>query len=97
MFRRQQDGQISGDTIGLASELLVGAAQLELVMKGGERCDRVTLVEARCRAADALEALPQRLREIDPATAQPPYAVSVSQELTDLAARIQADVTPQRA
>jgi hypothetical protein len=50
-------------------------------MAGGKRCiPRVTLIEARARAKRELDALPERLRRIEPAS--PRYAVEISEALT---------------
>lgn len=95
VFRRRDGGQISGDTIGLAAETGDGEPLLELVMRRGERCGRVTLAEARRVASCSLGALPPRLRELDRAAAQPPYPVAVSQELAGLAERVRRAVAPR--
>lgn len=88
VFRRTDDGDAIGDTIGRAGESLDGRPLLEQVMANGERLDggRTDLDEARERAARLVDRLPSRIRSIEPA--DPPYPVEVSEKLRDHQRRV---------
>lgn len=82
VFRVEQDGVASHDVLAGHDETIAGRPLLEPVMKGGVRlpAGRVTLQEARDRAAREATALPSRVRHNEPA--RPPYRVDVSAGLS---------------
>jgi nicotinate phosphoribosyltransferase len=77
---------MAGDTLALADETAAGTPLLGPSMRGGRRVRPPEgLAEIRERASKGLGALPRALRSLQPA---PAYAVEVSQQLEDAAARI---------
>lgn len=82
-----EQGQVTGDVIGLASEPGPGRPLIGQVMSGGRRIGPTpTLEEIRTYAADSLVSLPESCRELqDPRPLQP----EVSARLRELA--VQAD------
>ena len=87
VFRRWQDGMMTGDTIAGATEALAGEPLLRPVMRAGRRLDPPESLDAlRERAAAQRLALPPRLRQPEPAGT--PYPVAVSQALENEAERL---------
>ena len=86
--RRDDDGRLAGDVIGLADEQLDGEPLLVPVMRAGRRLDagREPLGDARERARRCLAELPDGVRRIDPDRED--YPVSVSERLDELRRRI---------
>jgi nicotinate phosphoribosyltransferase len=84
VFRFERDGVAAGDTVARSDERLPGTPLLEPVMHGGRRlaADRISLEEARARAAAQMRALPERLLRNAPA--EPAYPVEVSPALRSL-------------
>ena len=78
---------MEGDVLGLLGEEQEGEPLLVPVMRGGRRLPGATLAAARKRAAAQLARLPEALRGLSPA---PPYAVTVSAALQELAAGVDA-------
>lgn len=81
---RQGAGDAMRDVIGLRDESLDGRPLLVQVMDGGKRTEagREGLADARRRARREIDALPARLRSIEPAST--PYVVEVSDALARL-------------
>jgi nicotinate phosphoribosyltransferase len=81
VFRFEENGEAVCDVIGRADESLPGRPLLHEVMRDGRRLDagRVDLDEIREYAAREMAALPDRIRDLDPA--EPPYDVSISEAL----------------
>lgn len=82
VFRRENDqGRATADVIGRSDETLDGRPLLRQVMKGGVRlpAGRESLDASRERAAQELERLPDRIRELE--DADPAYGVEISDEL----------------
>lgn len=81
VFRIEQNGLAVRDVIARADEAGPGRPLLRDVMVNGRRIEdsRVALDEIREYAAHEVAALPERLRELDPA--DPPWDVSVSDAL----------------
>ncbi|MFP3940649.1 MAG: nicotinate phosphoribosyltransferase [Thermoanaerobaculia bacterium] len=88
VFRQEEDGRAVRDVIARHDEDLPGRPLLEQVLARGERlpAGRVSLEEARARAADELGRLPERLLGMDPA--DPPYPVAVSPGLEERQERV---------
>ncbi len=86
VYRRLDDGVMSGDTIAIDGEALPGEELLEPVLRGGRRLEPPpsSLTDARRRAEDQLARLPGHLRDLE---TSPPYPVAISTELRGLAAR----------
>jgi len=87
IFRQFKEGVAVRDVIGLREENLEGEPLLRPVMTGGRRVEseRVTLVESRNYAREAIAALPQGLQGL--ASSPSPYTVAISDKL----ARLEAD------
>jgi nicotinate phosphoribosyltransferase len=79
-----------GDVIGLREEPGPegGEPLLERVMSGGERLVRDGIVEARGRFATELDALPERLRSLNPDR----YAAARSEALKDLSQQVRQEI-----
>ncbi|HEY8377665.1 MAG TPA: hypothetical protein VIK91_14315, partial [Nannocystis sp.] len=96
VFRVEEGGRAVGDVIARRDEAIPGRALLVQVMESGRRLPegRVTLDEARARAAEELARLPDHVRGLDPA--DPPYPVRVSDRLladaAEATARVRATV-----
>jgi nicotinate phosphoribosyltransferase len=68
IFRKQNEGKIEGDRLGLAEEKPLNNEQslLHLVMKAGKRLDTAESIETiRKRTANSVASLPDRIRQID--------------------------------
>lgn len=76
VFRRIENGRVTGDTIGRFDEPLAGDPLLRPVMYGGIPCGSINLEESRVRLRQELSRLPPELKAIDPATE--PYPVTFS-------------------
>ena len=87
VFRRfGSDGRMAGDRLALAEETDEGEALVKPVMRaGGLVAPLPTLAEARDHAAQNLAALPGSLRVLQET---PRYAVTVSERIKSVAARI---------
>lgn len=81
VFRMEDSGRAVRDVIGDADESGPGRPLLIPVMEDGRRLDggHVALADIRDYAANAIAALPDRLRSLEPA--DPPYEVSISHAL----------------
>ncbi len=81
VFRRQNQGKVTGDVIALAGESLEGEPLLQAVMQSGRRTDlgRATLNQSRERTRRQLKSLPDRLLSL--ASPTHPYPVDVSPAL----------------
>ncbi|GIW70779.1 MAG: nicotinate phosphoribosyltransferase [Planctomycetota bacterium] len=92
VFRREEGGRALGDVIARAEERLPGRPLLHKVMEGGRvlEAGREDLEAARARARRELQALPERVRALEPA--EPPYPVALSaaleQHLEEVRARV---------
>jgi nicotinate phosphoribosyltransferase len=89
--RRDSQGILSGDVIGLAEEELPGAEELlQMVMSGGRRTGpEPTLTEMRDLLAHELEHLaPEYQQLVDP----PRYPVEYSQRLQKLAQQVEGNI-----
>jgi nicotinate phosphoribosyltransferase len=86
--RRDDEGRLAGDVIGLADEELEGEPLLVPVMRDGKRLDagREPLGDARERARRCLAELPDGVCRLTPD--RDDYPVTVSDRLDDLRARI---------
>lgn len=90
VFRHQDSqGRLDGDVLGLMDEAAPGKPLLAPVMRGGRRLSPGPgLEDSRERCARELAALPDSLRNLQPAAAR--YPVRISGALRDLAARVDA-------
>jgi nicotinate phosphoribosyltransferase len=80
VFRVRERGEIVRDVLGLRDEQLEGTPLLQPVMRDGRRlAPPRELDETRAHAAKQRDALPARLRALDPAG--PGYPVEVSERL----------------
>ncbi len=81
VFRRYENTEMVGDTIGRFDETLPGRPLLEPVMIQGKRLPEAArpLPQIRRYATEQLEQLPPRLRQL--ARAEPPYDVGISDAL----------------
>jgi nicotinate phosphoribosyltransferase len=80
VFRSEEDGTASGDVIARWDEKLDGRPLLQPVMHQGKRLsDPPSLDAVRDYARTQIDALPPRIRTIEPA--EPPYPVTVSEAL----------------
>ncbi|MFW5837235.1 MAG: nicotinate phosphoribosyltransferase [Desulfovibrionaceae bacterium] len=97
VFRQEQDGVAVRDVIARASEELAGQPLLRKVMENGTRLpDGENDLPAACnRAAREIDALPERLRLLEPA--DPPYEVAVSDELLQYQAQVVEDVAAKQS
>jgi nicotinate phosphoribosyltransferase len=81
-------GHMSGDVLGLASDLLDGERLLQCVMKQGRRIFPATsLRELRERTLEGFKRLPDSLKGIEPAA---PYPVTVAESVRELARAVDA-------
>jgi nicotinate phosphoribosyltransferase len=81
-------GHMSGDVLGLASDLLDGERLLQCVMKQGRRIFPATsLRELRERTLEGFKRLPDSLTGIEPAA---PYPVTVAESVRELARAVDA-------
>ncbi|MCS6884057.1 MAG: nicotinate phosphoribosyltransferase [Acidobacteriota bacterium] len=82
IFRQQENGKFVGDILGLAFEEYDGTSKLlEQFIKDGECCRKYSLEEARERAKDQLEALPEEYKQLEsPAR----YPVEPSKQIIQL-------------
>jgi len=87
VFRRTEQGRMSGDVIALVDETLAGQPLLVPAMRGGEVVGAEPLERIRERAAAELESLPPYLRELGPGEGRDPYPVRCSDRLETLTAR----------
>jgi nicotinate phosphoribosyltransferase len=92
VFReRDASGRIVRDQVGLADEVLAGEPLLLPVLSAGHRLATLpTLTESRERCTRQLSQLPPSLRELEPARADPDFAVSISEGLRTLTASFDA-------
>jgi nicotinate phosphoribosyltransferase len=82
VFRRYEDGQMRGDVIASASELLSGQPLLVPAMREGRRVGSESLDVIRARALAELEALPAALRDLAEGPSAPgAYPVRLSEAL----------------
>jgi nicotinate phosphoribosyltransferase len=90
VFRHQDSqGRLDGDVLGLVDESAPGEPLLAPVMRGGRRLSPgPALEDSRERCARELAALPDSLRNLQPAAAR--YPVRISGALRELAARVDA-------
>jgi nicotinate phosphoribosyltransferase len=94
VFRVEEEGEAVRDVIGRADESGPGRALLRPVMRDGRRlrAGAVDLDEARRHAAAEVGRLPSRIRALE--AADPPYPVSVSEELAGLQREVAERVDP---
>jgi nicotinate phosphoribosyltransferase len=92
VFRQYDAGVAVRDMIAHIDEEHPGRPLLAPVMRAGRRVagNILSLDEARAHAAEELNALPARLRTLEPA--DPPYAVEVSEALLGMQATIAAEI-----
>ena len=84
-------GAMSGDVLGLESDLLDGERLLQCVMKQGRRIFPATsLRELRERTLEGFKRLPDSLKRIEPAA---PYPVTVAESVRELARAVDAHET----
>lgn len=88
IFRQEEGGAVVRDILSLADEAQPGRPLMVTVMEGGVRLEpgREKLDEMRRRARVELDALPARIRSIEPAN--PPYEVVISPALREYRDRI---------
>lgn len=80
VFRQQDAGRFSGDTVAAHDERQDGAPLLNEVMRDGQRsAPDETLADIRARAAAQVRALPEDVRKLEAATE--PYRVNISPAL----------------
>jgi len=93
IFRREQDGRATGDTIGCDDERLPGRPLMRTVMQNGRRLPDAALglSEIRAHAERETATLPDQVRRIAPA--RPPYPVEVSKQLQEKQAGIDKEVS----
>jgi nicotinate phosphoribosyltransferase len=80
--RMGADGRMIGDSLSVETDNHPGDKLIELVMQNGRRLAKPTLADIRAHAAKSLEALPEPLCRLEPAT----YPVEVGEPLKRLAA-----------
>ena len=92
VFREEEDGLFTRDTLARDGESLPGRPLLHLVMEGGKRLSpgRAELPAIRARAEEEIAKLPERVRALP--RAEPAYPVAVSPALQAFRDRIAADV-----
>ncbi|VVC72228.1 Putative nicotinate phosphoribosyltransferase [uncultured archaeon] len=82
VFRREEDGKLLRDTVGLAGEKVDGAPLMEQFVSGGTLSRKVeTLEEARKRASEGIARLPANVRRL---AGPAPYRVDLSEGLSGL-------------
>lgn len=81
VFRRFEDGQMSGDIIARFDEKIAGKALLQPVMKNGRRLEagQLSLQSARHYTQNQLQTLPSSLTALN--RADPGYSIAISPEL----------------
>jgi nicotinate phosphoribosyltransferase len=96
VYRSYDDtGSMVGDVLSLEDDKLQGEALIRPVMKGGRRLSAsVPFRHLRERALNELERLPESLKGLDQA---PPYLVTVSEAIRNLAREVDAEPKPQTA
>jgi len=88
VWRREEEGKLSGDVVALETESAAGYPLLAPAMKGGRRLAQPTLAQSRARARAQLALLPEPLRLLEPAA---PYQVAISEGIRALADRLDAE------
>lgn len=91
VFRRIENGSMTGDLIGRFNESLAGEPLLEPMMRHGVPATRIDLEESRFRLRGELARLPEQLRALEPSPV--PYPVSFSETLRHDLARIRSEIT----
>ena len=87
VFRRRDDSVMSGDRICLVGEECEGDPLLEPVMNGGSPLNEIAPVDViRERVREQLDALPEMIRSLEPASR--PYPVEVSEGIRELFAGV---------
>ena len=81
VWRRERDGRVVGDTVGLAEEDLPGRTLLVPVMRDGDIVLREPIERMRERAAAELAALPPELLDTESERRPEPYPVELSEAL----------------
>jgi nicotinate phosphoribosyltransferase len=79
VFRRVENGVMTGDLLGLFEERLPGEPLLALVFRNGKRLSEPPLEVARQRHEHQLRQLPERFRRLE--KAEPGYPVEIGPEL----------------
>jgi nicotinate phosphoribosyltransferase len=79
VYRRYDDGRMTGDVIAMIDEPDPGDPLLVPVMRGGRLVHEESLIQLRDRAASQLGALPEHLLALDVDAAVPPYPVDWSE------------------
>jgi nicotinate phosphoribosyltransferase len=89
VFRRYgADGGLRGDILSVEGDQLEGESLITPVMKGGRRLSPAeSLQQSRQRALGELKRLPESLKSLE---AAPPYTVTVSEALKNLAVEVDA-------
>ena len=89
VFRRYgADGRLRGDILSVEGDQLEGEPLIRPVMKGGRRLSPAEpLQQSRQRALGELKRLPEALKSLE---AAPPYTVTVSEALKNLAVEVDA-------
>lgn len=89
VFRRYgADGGLGGDILSVEGDRLEGESLITPVMKGGRRLSPAeSLQQSRQRALCELKRLPESLKSLE---AAPPYTVTVSEALKNLAVEVDA-------
>ncbi len=83
-------GVMTGDVFTLETDSQPGAVLIRPVMRNGKRVQAPeTLMDIRRRAAEQLQRLPRRFRELEDA---PPYPVTIAPALRDLAVAVDRGV-----
>lgn len=91
IFRRHQGNKAVGDTLGRRDEALEGTPLLEPFVREGRRVRRAdTPDQARTRAGERLDTLPEAILSID--RAKNDYPVELSDSLRSHRGRVQAEV-----
>jgi nicotinate phosphoribosyltransferase len=94
VFRRFENGQMTGDVIARFHEKIAGEALLQPVMKNGRRlAGQVSLASARDYAQRQLRTLPARLKDLNPV--DPGYPVAISDELEKTTTALQDTLQQQ--
>ncbi len=92
--RYDGDGRMAGDVLSLESDSPPGEPLLMPVMRNGKRLEpRLTLANARTRAARELDRLPDSLRSLAPGG---PYPVEIADALSNMAAEVDRRLAPAK-
>jgi len=92
--RYDGDGRMAGDVLSLESDSQPGEPLLVPVMRNGKRLEpRLTLANARTRAARELDRLPDFLRSLVPGG---PYPVEIADALSKMAAEVDRRLAPAK-